>query len=92
MISSDVSDHRPPLSPQAGVHQQMPTAEQGLDEQQMAAYSAAYQQRWQLDPAPRYTSYQHNFNCSLLLGIPQCLKLPRSKFWEVYSLISTAFK
>lgn len=52
MISSDVSDHRPPLSPQAGVHQQIPTAEQALDEQQIAAYSA-YQQRWQLDPVPR---------------------------------------
>ncbi|KAK3732813.1 hypothetical protein QZH41_017721, partial [Actinostola sp. cb2023] len=54
MISSDVSDHGPPLSPQAGVHQQMP--DQGLDEQHMAAYSAAaYQHRWQLDPAPRYS-------------------------------------
>ena len=51
MISSDVSDPGPPLSPQAGVHQQM--HEQALDEQRMAAYSAAYQQRWQLDPAPR---------------------------------------
>ncbi|XP_031568511.1 RNA-binding motif, single-stranded-interacting protein 1-like isoform X3 [Actinia tenebrosa] len=53
MISSGVSDPGPPLSPQAaaGVHQQM--QEQALDEQRMAAYPAAYQQRWQLDPAPR---------------------------------------
>lgn len=54
MISSDVSDHGTPLSPQGGVHQQMQSAEQGLDEH-IAAYSAAYQQqqRWQLDPVPR---------------------------------------
>ncbi|XP_020895784.1 RNA-binding motif, single-stranded-interacting protein 2 isoform X2 [Exaiptasia diaphana] len=39
---------------EAGVHhQQMTSAEQGLDDQHIAAYSAAYQQRWQLDPAPR---------------------------------------
>lgn len=62
MISSDVSDPGPPLSPQAaaGVHQQM--QEQALDEQRMAAYPAAYQQRWQLDPAPRYLNKTSSHN------------------------------